>query len=326
MSPTVLWQVLAKVKKIEMPGVLVGLDAAADAGIFQLREDLALVQTVDFFTPIVDDPYDYGRIAATNSLSDVYVMGGKPVTALNIACYPANGDPDQLAAILNGGIDQAAEAGVAIIGGHTVDDPEIKYGLAVTGVVHPQQIVHNHTAKVGDALVLTKPLGTGILSTAVKRGLLPEQAVRQLTESMLQLNRAASEAMIAVGAHAATDITGFGLLGHAYEMASASGVSFRIEANAVPLLQEVLHFAEQGCIPGGNRNNWEFVKDHVSSREGLDPLLLKVLHDPQTAGGLLVSLEPKKVGEYLARLDDQGVQVRRIGEVVPRRQASVIVE
>lgn len=306
--------------------MLVGLDAAADAGIFQLREDLALVQTVDFFTPIVDDPYDYGRIAATNSLSDVYVMGGKPVTALNIACYPANGDPDTLAAILNGGIDQAAEAGVAIIGGHTVDDPEIKYGLAVTGVVHPQQIVHNHTAEVGDVLVLTKPLGTGILSTAVKRGLLPEDGIRQLTASMLQLNRAASEAMIAVGAHAATDITGFGLLGHAYEMASASSVAFRVDAQAVPLLPEVLHFAEKGCIPAGNRNNWEFVKDYVSSREGLDPLLLKVLHDPQTAGGLLVSLESKKVGEYLGRLEEQGVQARQIGEVLPRGAFTVSVE
>jgi selenide,water dikinase len=253
-------------------------------------------------------------------------MGGKPVTALNIACYPVKGDPDTLAAILNGGIDQAAAAGVAIIGGHTVDDPEIKYGLAVTGVVHPQQIVHNHTAQVGDALVLTKPLGTGILSTAVKRGLLSADGVRQLTMSMLQLNRAASEAMIAVGTHAATDITGFGLLGHAYEMASASGISFRIEAKAVPLLPEVLYFAEQGCIPAGNRNNWEFVKDHISSREGIDPLLLKVLHDPQTAGGLLVSLEKRKVGEYLNRLADQGVPAWQIGEVVPRNEAAVIVD
>jgi selenide,water dikinase len=322
----VLWQVLAKVKKIDMPGVLVGLEAAADAGIFQLREDLALVQTVDFFTPIVDDPYDFGRIAATNSLSDVYVMGGKPITALNIACYPAKGDPDTLAAILNGGIDQAALAGVAVIGGHTVDDPEIKFGLAVTGTVHPQQIVHNHTAPVGDALVLTKPLGTGILSTAVKRGLLSETGIRQLTASMLQLNRAASEVMIALGAHAATDITGFGLLGHAHEMASASGVTFRIDAEAVPLLPEVLHFAEQGCIPGGNRNNWEFVKAHVQIREIINPLLATVLHDPQTAGGLLVSLEPKKVNEYLSRLSDNGVQARQIGAVMPRSAATVIVE
>jgi selenide,water dikinase len=236
------------------------------------------------------------------------------------------GDPDQLAAILNGGIDQAAAAGVAVIGGHTVDDPEIKYGLAVTGVVHPQQIVHNHTAHVGDALVLTKPLGTGILSTAVKRGLLSDKGIRQLTASMLFLNRTASEAMIAVGVHAATDVTGFGLLGHAYEMASASGVSFRIDAKSVPLLPEVLHFAEQGCIPAGNRNNWEFVKDHVSSREEIDPLLLKVLHDPQTAGGLLVSLEQKKVGEYLNRLADQGVQAWQIGEVVLRGSAVVMVD
>jgi len=309
-----------------MPGVLVGLEAAADAGIFQLREDLALVQTVDFFTPIVDDPYDFGRIAATNSLSDVYVMGGKPITALNIACYPAKGEPDILAAILNGGIDQAASAGVAVIGGHTVDDPEIKFGLAVTGVVHPQQIVHNHTAQVGDALVLTKPLGTGILSTAVKRGLLSSEGIRRLTDSMLQLNRAASETMLAIGAHAATDITGFGLLGHAYEMASASGVAFQIEANAVPLLPEVLHFAEQGCIPGGNRNNWEFVKDHVQVRESLNPMLVKVLHDPQTAGGLLVSLEQQKVSEYLSRLADQGVMARQIGEVIPAGAVDIIVD
>jgi len=309
-----------------MPGVLVGLEAAADAGIFQLRDDLALVQTVDFFTPIVDDPYDFGRIAATNSLSDVYVMGGKPITALNIACYPAKGEPDILAAILNGGIDQAAAAGVAVIGGHTVDDPEIKFGLAVTGVVHPQQIVHNHTAQIGDALVLTKPLGTGILSTAVKRGLLSSDGIRRLTDSMLQLNRTASEAMLAVGAHAATDITGFGLMGHAYEMASASGVAFRIDANAVPLLPEVLYFAEQGCIPGGNRNNWEFVKDHVQVRESLKPLLVKVLHDPQTAGGLLISLERKKVGEYLSRLLDNGAHARQIGEVTPRDKLTVIIE
>lgn len=306
--------------------MLVGLEAAADAGIFQLREDLALVQTVDFFTPIVDDPYDFGRIAATNSLSDVYVMGGKPITALNIACYPAKGEPDILAAILNGGVDQAAAAGVAIIGGHTVDDPEIKYGLAVTGIVHPQQIVHNHTAQIGDALVLTKPLGTGILSTAVKRGLLSNEGIRRLTDSMLQLNRAASEAMLAIGVHAATDVTGFGLLGHAYEMASASGVTFRIEANAVPLLPEVLHFAEQGCIPGGNRNNAEFVQNHVQARELLPPLLVKVLHDPQTAGGLLVSIEPSKVREYLDRLDKQGVVARQIGEVIPPRAVNIIVE
>jgi selenide,water dikinase len=321
----VLWQVLAKVKKINMPGVLVGLEAAADAGIFQLRDDLALVQTVDFFTPIVDDPYDFGRIAATNSLSDVYVMGGKPVTALNIACYPAKGDPDTLAAILNGGIDQAAAAGVAVIGGHTVDDPEIKFGLAVTGVVHPQQIVHNHTAQIGDALVLTKPLGTGILSTAVKRGLLSVDGIRQLTASMLQLNQAASAAMIAVGAHAATDITGFGLLGHTHEMAAASSVTFQIEANAVPLLPEVLAFAEQGCIPGGNRNNWEFVKAHVQIHDAINPLLVKVLHDPQTAGGLLVSLPQKQVREYLLRLTDHGVQAQQIGVVISRGAATVIV-
>jgi selenide,water dikinase len=185
--------------------------------------------------------------------------------------------------------------------------------------------VHNHTAKAGDALVLTKPLGTGILSTAIKRGLLSDAAIRQLTAAMVQLNRAASEAMVVVGAHAATDVTGFGLLGHAYEMASASGVTFQIHAKEVPLLPEVVHFAAQGCIPGGNKNNWEFVKAHVEVRNGVDPLLLKALHDPQTAGGLLVSLEQSKVKEYLTRLADHGVPARRIGEVLARGKVAIVV-
>lgn len=306
-----------------MPNVLIGLEAAADAGIYQLREDLALVQTVDFFTPIVDDPYDYGRIAATNSLSDVYVMGGTPLTALNIACFPKNGNLDWLVAILNGGIDQAAAAGVAIIGGHTVDDAEIKYGLAVTGTVHPQKAIHNHTAQPGDALVLTKPLGTGILSTALKFGKLDDASVKLLTQTMTQLNRRASEAMVAVGAHAATDVTGFGLLGHAHEMAQASQVTFNLSASAIPVLPGAVHLAREGCLPGGERSNADFVKDHVQVASHLDTALVSVLRDPQTSGGLLIALPQNRVKEFFDRLEDP--QACEIGEVIPREKFSVVI-
>ena len=316
---------MQKVHKIKLPGVLVGLAEAADAGIFQINDELALVQTVDFFTPIVDDPYDFGRIAAANSLSDVYVMGGTPITALNIACYPANGDPDALAAILNGGIDHAATAGVAVVGGHSVDDPEIKYGLSVTGTVHPQKIIHDHTAQAGDALVLTKALGTGILSTALKRGLLDAAQTKALTDHMLAFNKLAGEAMLALGVHAATDVTGFGLLGHAFEIASASEVTFRIFSDAVPLLSNVLEFAAQGCVPAGNRNNWEYVKSQVQLEKDIDPLRLKVFHDPQTSGGLLVSLAPRVAQTYVSRLADQGVQAAIIGEVVPQAADPLLV-
>jgi selenide,water dikinase len=316
---------MQKVNKTKLPGVLVGLDEAADAGIFQISDEQALVQTVDFFTPIVDDPYDFGRIAAANSLSDVYVMGGRPITALNIACYPAKGDPEILAAILNGGIDHAASAGVAVVGGHSVDDPEIKYGLAITGTVHPQKIVHDHTAQVGDALVLTKALGTGILSTALKRGLLDAAQIKYLTEHMLALNKIPSETMVKLGAHAATDVTGFGLLGHAYEMASASKVSFRIFSEAVLLLGGVLEYAAQGCIPGGNRNNWDYVQSHVGYEKETDPLRLKVFHDPQTSGGLLVSLPNGIAPEYVMRLGDHGVQAAVIGEVIAPEDKALIL-
>ncbi len=316
---------MQKIHKVKLPGVLVGLEEAADAGIFQINDELALVQTVDFFTPIVDDPYDFGRIAAANSLSDVYVMGGRPITALNIACFPATGDPDWLAAILNGGIDHAATAGVAVVGGHSVDDPEIKYGLSVTGTVHPKKIVHDHTAQVGDVLVLTKALGTGILSTALKRGLLDAAQIKYLTNHMLALNKIASENMVQLGAHAATDVTGFGLLGHAYEMASASNVGFKIFSEAVPLLDGVLDFTAKGCVPGGNRNNWDYVQSHVSFEKEIDPLRLKVLHDPQTSGGLLVSLPENAAKEYINRLGDQSVQSVIIGEVIPPGNGTLIL-
>ncbi len=310
-------------KKVALPNVLVGLEGGADAGIYQLREDIALVQTVDFFTPIVDDPYDYGRIAATNSLSDVYVMGGKPITALNIACFPKDGNPDWLVGILNGGVDQAAEAGVAIIGGHTVEDEEIKYGLAVTGTVHPQKIIHNHTAQVGDALVLTKGLGTGILSTALKFDKLNEAMIKSLVQTMTRLNRRASEAMVAVGAHAVTDVTGFGLVGHAHELAQASRVTFRIAAREVPILHEALHFAREGCLTAGERRNGEFVQEHLKISAQVDSLLFSIFKDPQTAGGLLISMPAGRVQEFFDRLGDEAEDARQIGEVIAKGKFTV---
>lgn len=211
------------------------------------------------------------------------------------------------------------------MGGHTVDDPEIKYGMAVTGVVHPQRIIHAHSAQVGDALVLTKPLGTGILSTALKRGLLSAQSIRYLTEHMLGFNRPASETMVTMAAHAATDVTGFGLLGHGHEMAAASKVSFRFFCGAVPIMDDVLHFAAEGCIPAGNRNNWDYVQPHVRTEREVDAMLLKVLHDPQTSGGLLVSLSRKNVKDFVQQLADQGVQAVEVGEVIPATDATLIL-
>ena len=325
MSPTVLWQVLQRVKQVKMPNVIAGLEAAADAGVYQLREDLALVQTVDFFTPIVDDPYDYGRIAATNSLSDVYVMGGKPVTALNITCFPKDGNLDWLVAILNGGLDQAAAAGVAILGGHTVEDAEIKYGLAVTGIVHPEKIIHNHTAQPGDAIVLTKPLGTGILSTALKNGKLSDAQIKMLINSMVRLNRRASEAMVAVGAHACTDVTGFGLLGHAHELAQASRVTFHLHAAEFPVLPDALHFAREGSLTRGERTNAEFVREHARISTAIPAPLLSVLRDPQTAGGLLICLPPQKVKQFFEMLGEEAESARQVGAVEPASGLTVLV-
>jgi selenide,water dikinase len=238
------------------PNVLVGIATSDDAGVYRLSEDLALVQTVDFFTPIVDDPYDFGRIAAANSLSDIYAMGAKPLTALNIATFPVDDlDLEILARILEGGAAVAKEAGIVILGGHTVKDPEPKYGMAVTGTIHPDKIVTNAAARPGDSLILTKPLGTGILSTALKRGLIDDAGIASAVGWMARLNAKASAAMISVGVHAATDVTGFGLLGHAGEMARGSGVRIELHASRVPFHDRALEWIEGGCIPGGTRDN-----------------------------------------------------------------------
>lgn len=264
-----------------------------DAGVYRLSDELALVQTVDFFTPIVDDPYTYGRIAAANSLSDVYAMGAKPLTALNVVCFPAKQlDIDVLSRVLAGGLDTCREAGCALLGGHSVDDKEFKFGLAVTGTVHPDRLVSARGARAGDVLVLTKPLGTGFISTAHKQGAASEAAVAASIESMSTLNARAAEAMQAGTVHACTDVTGFGLLGHASDMVGETTLDFVIEAGALPLLPDALALAEGGFRCGGLGRNRDYYGHLVDVADAVSPALQDLLYDPQTSGGLLIALPP----------------------------------
>lgn len=281
---------LAALPKVANPNVLVGYDTADDAGVYRISDQLALVQTVDFFTPIVDDPFTFGAIAAANSLSDVYAMGGVPISALSIVAFPGNSDIEILGEILKGGLEKMREAGCAVLGGHSVNDPEIKFGYAVTGTVHPDRIKANAGARPGDALVFTKALGTGVIGTALKRGIASEESVEAATRSMLTLNKTACEAMLRFDVHGCTDVTGFGMLGHAREMALASGVTLEIEAGAVPQLPGALDAIRAGAVPGGLKNNREFASCSVEAEPGIDPALVELLYDPQTSGGLLMSL------------------------------------
>jgi selenide, water dikinase len=279
-------RVLAALPRVRNENVLVGYDTSDDAGVYQLTPEVALVQTVDFFTPIVDDPYTFGAIAAANALSDVYAMGGKPISALSVLAWPADGDLEDLEAILRGGADKIHEAGAAILGGHSITDTELKFGYAVTGTVHPLRVKANTEARVGDALLFTKKIGTGVIATALKKGIAREEDVAASTESMLTLNRAACEAMLEFDVHGCTDVSGFGLLGHARELACGSGVTAEIEQNAVQFLPGAVEYARQGAIPGGLKNNREFVMPYVEAGGEVSDLLF----DPQTSGGLLISL------------------------------------
>ena len=300
-------------------GVLVGPDTWDDAGVFRISPTRALVQTVDFFTPMVNDPFEFGRIAATNALSDVYAMGGTPTTALSIVCYPESGDMSILRDILRGGAETLKRARVALMGGHSVRDKEIKFGFAVTGEVHPKRIVSNAGARRGDLLVLTKPLGVGILATALKQRLLSEELLRRMTEQMTTLNRAAGEAMKAVRVRAATDVTGFGLLGHALNVARASRKTLRFWSAAVPVLPGVIEFASRDVVPGGLISNTAYVAPHVAFGEGVPETLRKVFADPQTSGGLLIAVPPSRGDALLRRLKRAKVEAAVIGEVLARR-------
>ena len=289
-----------------------------DAGVFAWGRGEALVQTVDFFTPVVDDPYDFGQIAAANALSDVYAMGGRPLTALALLCFPDDKlGPDVLREILHGGQDKMKEAGASIVGGHTVRDPELKFGYSVTGVVQRKRLLTNAGARAGDRLVLTKPLGTGILSTALKREKLSPALARRVTRSMVTLNRVASEIAVEFGARAATDVTGYGLLGHASQMADASGVSFRLSPEAGWVMPRVLELAREGVKPGGLERNADFYGARVSAG-ATDIALLDALYDPQTSGGLLIAAPARRIGPLLKALQRRKVWSADLGEVIPR--------
>lgn len=298
---------LPGVPRLANSNVLVGFDTSDDAGVYRLSPECALVQTVDFFTPIVDDPYTFGAIAAANSLSDVFAMGGTPLTALSILCYPGKGDLDDLSAILKGGAEKMIEAGCAVLGGHSVNDEEIKFGYAVTGTVHPDRVWTNAGARPGDVLVLTKPLGTGVIATALKRGLASEAHVEAAIASMLRLNRTAAVA------HGCTDITGFGLMGHAREMALASNVTLEINSAALEFLPGALEYAAQGAVPGGLNNNREFASCAVRIAGDLRPEVQALLYDPQTSGGLLLAQDPAHATGVI------------IGRVLERGQSPIVV-
>ena len=297
------------------PNLLVGLGAPDDAAVYRLSDELALIQTVDFFTPIVDTPYEYGAIAAANALSDVYAMGGEVLFALNLAAFPPDLPASLLADILRGGAEVVRSVGAAIAGGHTIQDKEPKFGLAVTGVVHPQRILTKGGARPGDALVLTKPLGTGMITTALKRGTVEPAHLDAAVASMMRLNRVASQAAQAVNARAATDITGFGLIGHASEMATAGGVRFRIRFDALPWLPGALQYAEGWVFAGGAHNNHAFYNGLVTYTRPIADWQETLLHDPQTSGGLLVVVPAGRLDAFLAFCRERGQDAWAIGDV-----------
>lgn len=311
LAPGDLAQVLSKLPRQSSENVIVGFDTADDAGVFRLSDDLALVQTVDFFTPVADDPEVYGYVAAINSINDVYAMGGTPISALSIVCYPQKGDFEVLGQILAGGQRAMNEHGVVVIGGHSVDDQEMKFGYAVTGTINPNRVLVNSGAKTGDVLILTKPIGTGAINTAVKKGVASDSAMLAAISAMSASNAAASKAMVRLGANSCTDITGFGLLGHAYEMARASGVTLNIQSANVPLLPDVIELIEAGMLTRGDKNNRVYVGDTVSMAETVSGPMQSAMFDPQTAGGLLISLPSDAADEFLS--DVEGSQI--IGEV-----------
>ncbi|HEX9121687.1 MAG TPA: selenide, water dikinase SelD [Terriglobales bacterium] len=373
MSPAALDAVLGKLARQQDPNVLVGFDKADDAGVYKISPDLALVQTVDFFTPVVDDPYTFGQIAATNSLSDVYAMGGRPLNALTLVCFPDKGDLDILEQILAGGLSKMIEAGCTIVGGHSIRDEELKFGYAVTGTIRPDRVLANSGARPGDSLIFTKALGTGVISTAIKKGKAEQSWIDAATVSMTTLNKAASEvittfnechperarpqlaqrakdlgerpapetersevsaeaptraSLLADGRQpiaALTDITGFGLIGHAREMALASDVSLRLRASAVPLLPGALDCVRAGFIPGGLKNNRDFAECAAEFDAAVPQDVRTLLFDPQTAGGLFISVAANSAGDLLAALHAKKIPAALVGEVVPRTKPLISV-
>lgn len=323
-GPDVLTQVLCllpKAKKDE--NLLVGIETSDDAAVYKIDDKTAVIQTVDFFTPVVDDPYIYGQIAAVNSLSDIYAMGGKPKLAMNIICFPSCLDSNIVAEILKGGYDKIQEAGALLVGGHTIEDEEPKYGLSVSGFIDPKDVVTNANAKVGDILVLTKPIGSGVMNLAYKGDIIKESEYKLLIKNMLTLNSFARDKMMEVGINSCTDITGFGLLGHMLEMSEGSGVSMKLLSKKVPLLEGALEYANMGLVPAGAYSNEKFIKDKIRIRTNVERELLDVFYDPQTSGGLLISVSREKSDKLLELLKGNETDYNVIGEVIKKESFEI---
>lgn len=304
-----------------------GLERADDAGVYKITDDIAIIQTVDFFTPVVDDPFTFGQIAAANALSDVYAMGGVPKTAMNIVCFPSKKmDLSILRSMIEGALDKIKEAGVVLVGGHSVEDKEIKYGLSVTGFIHPARILTKNNIKAGDNLILTKPLGSGIVNTAVKGGRASPESIEKVIKIMAALNKNAADSMSRFNVHACTDITGFGLVGHMSEMVSDSEFGFEIFADSVPVIQEALNYAQMGLLPGGAHENMKFYKNLVEIMPEVDPILCDTFFDPQTSGGLLIAVDPKETDALLTDLIKNGVESAAvIGNVIKSTGFKIII-
>lgn len=325
-GPSVLDSVLKNLPKFEDSNLLVGFDKKDDALVYKVSDDKVVIQTVDFFPPMVDDPYTFGQIAATNALSDVYAMGGNPAIAMNLLCFPSCLDPSIMHDILAGGYSKVQEAGAIIAGGHTIADPTPKYGLCVTGFAHPSEILTNSNAKTGDVLVLTKPLGIGILNTAAKAELLTSAEIKEVTKIMIELNKYAKESFANLKVNSCTDITGFSLIGHGYEMASGSDKTIEIFSDKVPMLPKALEYASMGIIPEGMYNNQDYLKDIFSTATKVSQAMHDVLLDPQTSGGLLLSMPEKDAKEYLSRMELYTPWARIVGQVTDKKDYSIIVK
>lgn len=326
MEPCVLSDVLCGLPKFDDPNLLVGFETSDDASVYLINDEQAIIQTVDIFPPVVDDPYFYGQIAAANALSDVYAMGGEPKLALNILCFPENQPVEIAGEILRGGYEKVQEAGAMITGGHTIRDKEPKYGLSVTGFSHPKDVLRNGGVKPGDVLLLTKPLGTGVLTTAAKADLLEKPAYDAMIRTMGRLNKYAAETMRHFAVSGCTDVTGFGLLGHAYEMAAASGYSLVIDSAAVSYLPEAKAFAEEGIIPAGSYRNRDFLGGKVSVAKSVELAAEDLLYDPQTSGGLLIALPERDGVRLLHMLEETGEEAALIGWAQERKDCHIIVK
>lgn len=327
MGPDVLAQVLRNLPKVEDKNLIVSLDTSDDAAVYKLSEDTALIQTLDFFTPVVDDPYTYGQIAAANSLSDVYAMGGRPLTAMNIVCFPNCLEPKVLNEILRGGADKVVEAGALLVGGHTVEDDEPKYGLSVTGIINPKKVWANSTAKEGDYLILTKPIGLGVLNTAIKADMASKYQHDIAIQTMSTLNKYAFEALENFNISACTDITGFGFLGHSYEVAKGSGVSLEIYSEKVPIVEGAKEFASMGIIPAGMYSNKKHIEQEVEKMENIDNAIEDLLYDPQTSGGLLVAISENDLEKALEALTNKtDIEFAVVGKVIQKKEKYIYLK